>query len=43
MSNDLQLAELMAARLCHDLVGPIGAVASIFSTTLVLPALPGDM
>src|SRR5258708_6369302 len=28
MSNDLQLAELMAARLCHDLVGPIGAVAN---------------
>lgn len=26
--NDLQLAELMAARLCHDLVGPIGAVAN---------------
>jgi histidine phosphotransferase ChpT len=28
MSQDLQLAELMAARLCHDLVGPIGAVAN---------------
>jgi histidine phosphotransferase ChpT len=28
MSDDLQLAELMAARLCHDLVGPIGAVAN---------------
>ena len=26
--TDLQLAELMAARLCHDLVGPIGAVAN---------------
>lgn len=26
--NDLELAELMAARLCHDLVGPIGAVAN---------------
>ncbi len=25
---ELQLAELMAARLCHDLVGPIGAVAN---------------
>ena len=28
MTVDLQLAELMAARLCHDLVGPIGAVAN---------------
>lgn len=28
MSQDMQLAELMAARLCHDLVGPIGAVAN---------------
>ena len=28
MTTDLQLAELMAARLCHDLVGPIGAVAN---------------
>lgn len=28
MASDLQLAELMAARLCHDLVGPIGAVAN---------------
>ena len=28
MTGDLQLAELMAARLCHDLVGPIGAVAN---------------
>lgn len=26
--TELQLAELMAARLCHDLVGPIGAVAN---------------
>src|SRR5258708_19826022 len=26
--TDLQFAELMAARLCHDLVGPIGAVAN---------------
>lgn len=26
--TDLQLSELMAARLCHDLVGPIGAVAN---------------
>lgn len=26
--TDLQLAELMAARLCHDLVGPVGAVAN---------------
>lgn len=26
--TDMQLAELMAARLCHDLVGPIGAVAN---------------
>ena len=26
--TDFQLAELMAARLCHDLVGPIGAVAN---------------
>jgi len=25
--TEMQLAELMAARLCHDLVGPIGAVA----------------
>ena len=23
---DLRVAELMASRLCHDLVGPIGAV-----------------
>lgn len=28
MATDLELAELMAARLCHDLVGPIGAVAN---------------
>ena len=28
MASDLELAELMAARLCHDLVGPIGAVAN---------------
>ena len=28
MASDLQLAELMAARVCHDLVGPIGAVAN---------------
>lgn len=28
MPQDLELAELMAARLCHDLVGPIGAVAN---------------
>jgi histidine phosphotransferase ChpT len=28
MSDDLRLLELMAARLCHDLVGPIGAVAN---------------
>jgi histidine phosphotransferase ChpT len=28
MTSDLHLAELMAARLCHDLVGPIGAVAN---------------
>jgi histidine phosphotransferase ChpT len=26
--TEWQLAELMAARLCHDLVGPIGAVAN---------------
>lgn len=26
--NDLSLAELLAARLCHDLVGPIGAVSN---------------
>jgi histidine phosphotransferase ChpT len=28
MAGDLELAELVAARLCHDLVGPIGAVAN---------------
>lgn len=28
MASDLELAELMAARLCHDLVGPVGAVAN---------------
>jgi histidine phosphotransferase ChpT len=28
MPQDLELAELMAARLCHDLVGPIGAVSN---------------
>lgn len=28
MPQDMELAELMAARLCHDLVGPIGAVAN---------------
>jgi histidine phosphotransferase ChpT len=28
MATELELAELMAARLCHDLVGPIGAVAN---------------
>lgn len=28
MTGDMRLAELMAARLCHDLVGPIGAVAN---------------
>lgn len=28
MPQDLDLAELMAARLCHDLVGPIGAVSN---------------
>ncbi|MBI3452295.1 MAG: hypothetical protein HY057_05575 [Rhodospirillales bacterium] len=26
--KDLRLSELLAARLCHDLVGPIGAVAN---------------
>jgi len=26
--TDLMLAELMAARLCHDLVGSVGAVAN---------------
>ncbi len=28
MDGEMHLAELMAARLCHDLVGPIGAVAN---------------
>lgn len=28
MATELELAELMAARLCHDLVGPVGAVAN---------------
>ena len=28
VSEDLQLVELVAARLCHDLVGPIGAIAN---------------
>ncbi|MGQ0662551.1 MAG: histidine phosphotransferase family protein [Pseudomonadota bacterium] len=27
-SGDLRLIELVAARLCHDLVGPVGAVAN---------------
>lgn len=26
--NDLRLCELMAARICHDLVGPVGAVSN---------------
>jgi histidine phosphotransferase ChpT len=26
--QDLRLCELLAARICHDLVGPIGAVAN---------------
>lgn len=26
--NDLQLVELVAARICHDLVGPVGAIAN---------------
>ena len=26
MSNDLRLAQLLCSRLCHDLVGPAGAV-----------------
>lgn len=28
MSNDLELTEMLCARLCHDLAGPLGAVAS---------------
>lgn len=28
MKIDLQVAELLASRLCHDLVGPIGAVSN---------------
>jgi histidine phosphotransferase ChpT len=28
VSDDLRLVELLAARLCHDLVGPVGAVAN---------------
>jgi histidine phosphotransferase ChpT len=27
-TDDLQLLELLAAKLCHDLVGPVGAVAN---------------
>jgi histidine phosphotransferase ChpT len=28
MSSDMELAELLAARLCHDLVGPVSAVSN---------------
>ncbi|SEH61241.1 histidine phosphotransferase family protein [Magnetospirillum fulvum] len=28
MLNDLELTEMLCARLCHDLAGPLGAVAS---------------
>ncbi len=28
MADDLQLIELVAARLCHDLVGPVGAIVN---------------
>ena len=39
MTIDLRLADLVASRLCHDLVGPAGAVAA----GLELLEQPSDM